>query len=91
MPLPRINTDFNGASLDNYYTRKDLASQGIELFEGMRAIFYDLDEQDGQAGFIHCLGTVNWDPKSKVFRLQAAERDFTAGTDLSVLDGIYDE
>ena len=71
--LPRIHMDANTSSLANYWTRKDLERQGLELHEGMRCVFYDFDAEDGQNGFLHCEGIVLWDEKSNQFRIGGSE------------------
>jgi hypothetical protein len=93
MPVQKLRTDFNSNSLANPWTQADLQRQGITLQEGMQFIFYDLDCQDEQEGFLHTLGTVWWDTRSGVFRidLRAVNYQFTPGTDPAVLDGAYDE
>jgi hypothetical protein len=74
-------------------TLADIARQGIELHEGMRCVFYDLDAEDGVTGFLHSEGTVWWDAKSNQFRIdiRTVQFRFTPGEDLSVLDGLYRE
>lgn len=82
--------DFNTSSLANYWTQEDLRRQGLELHEGMRCVFYDFDEEDGQSGFLHCVGLAKWDEKLSYFRLvSTADIRFTPGDDLSVLDAEY--
>ena len=92
MPLPKLRTDFNSNSLGNPWTQADLQRQGIILRQGMRAIFYDLDYEGDQEGFLHTLGTVWWDALEGVFRidLRAVNYRFTPGTDPAVLDREYD-
>jgi hypothetical protein len=91
MRLPRIRTDFNSNSLANRWTLEDLQRQGIELHEGMRGVFYDLDAEHNQDGFLHSEGVVWWDARSGQFRLdlRTVNCRFTPGTDLSVLDPLY--
>ncbi len=92
MALPRVQMDFNGNSLENSETRKDVERQNLELRPGMRCIFYQTDGQDGEIGFLHCVGTVWWDAKTQQLRLDMrVDFCFTPGTDLSVLDGLYEE
>jgi hypothetical protein len=93
MLLARIRTDFNSNSLGNRWALEDLERQGIELHEGMRCIFYDLDAQDGQSGFLHSEGTVWWDAETGVFRIdmRTLNFQFTPGEDLRVLDAVYSE
>jgi hypothetical protein len=84
-----VQADFNTSSLDNCSTRDDLKRQGIELHEGMRCVFYDLDAEDGQSGFLHGEGVVWWDAKAGVFRHGVAAYQFTPGDNLAVLDAVY--
>ena len=88
MRLPRIRADFNTTSLDNAWTREDLKRQGIELREGMRCVFYDLDAEDDQNGFLHGEGLV-WRDGRGVFRHSVAQYQFTPGDNLAVLDAAY--
>lgn len=89
MSLPRGRMDFNSNSLANWWTLKDLEEQGIELRAGMRCIFYDLDAENEESGFLHTAGTVWWDAESKQFRIDMRTVDFrfTPGNDLAVLRG----
>jgi hypothetical protein len=83
--------DFNNNSLANKWTVEDLQRQGIELHEGMRFVFYDLDGENGESGFLHSAGTVWWDSNSKQFRIdmRTVAFRFTPGNDLAVLDTLY--
>jgi hypothetical protein len=93
MPLPRIRMDFNSNSLANRWTVEDLRHQGIDLRDGMRCVFYDLDAEDGDAGFLHSEGVVWWDAQSQQFRvdMRTVRLRFTPGTDVAVLDALYPE
>jgi hypothetical protein len=93
MLLPKQRTDFNSNSLENSWTQADLRRQGIVLHQGMRAIFYDLDCEGDQKGFLHTISTVWWDTVAGIFRidLHAVSYRFTPGTDLAVLDREYDK
>ena len=56
----------------------------------MRCIFYDRDAEDGQNGFLHGDGTVWWDAKANVFRVDVRTNlRFTPGDDPAVLDSEY--
>lgn len=89
--LPHLRTDFNTNSLRNSYTLKDLQRQYIQLHEGIRCIFYDLDAEGDVSGYLHSAGTVWWDAKSEQYRIdmRTVQFSFTPGTDLSVLDDLY--
>lgn len=91
MPLPRVRTDFNSNSLANHWTQDDVQRAGLELSDGMRCVFYDLDEQENERGFLHSVGTVWWDAVSKQFRIdmRTLEVKFTPGEQLDVLDKLY--
>ncbi len=93
IPLPRVRADFNSNSLGNCWTLEDLKRQGFELREGMRCIFYDVDCEDSQRGFLHGEGTVWWDAKAGVFRidLRTLQLRFTPGENLAVLDAACPE
>ena len=71
--------------------REDLKRQGIELHEGMRCVFYDLDAEGDVRGFLHRDGVVWWDAASNRFRIdmRTVQYRFTAGDDVSVLDAEY--
>jgi hypothetical protein len=83
--------DWTSNSLANFWTEEDLKRQGLELDEGMRCVFYDLDGEDGQNGFLHAAGLVFWDEKSNRFRAETGPEPlrFTPGDDASVLDALY--
>jgi hypothetical protein len=83
--------DFNSNSLANRWTQEDLKRQGIELHEGMRCVFYDLDAEDGVSGILHSDGLVWWDVTSDRFRIdmRTVQYRFTSGDDISVLDADY--
>src|SRR5437764_9311659 len=89
--LPRVQMDWNTSSLANHWTEEDLKRQGLELHEGMQCVFYDLDGEDGQNGFLRAIGVVYWDAKSNKFRVRTGEEPlcFTPGDDISVLDALY--
>lgn len=91
MPLPILRTDFNSNSLANKWTVDDLQRKGLTIFDGMRCVFYDLDSQHNESGFVHSVGTVWWDAASNQFRidLRTLEVQFTPGDDLAVLNGLY--
>lgn len=91
MRLPRVRTDFNSNSLGSRWTLEDVNRHGIELREGMRCVFYDLDVEDGRSGFLHGAGVVWWDAASGVFRidLRTLQLRFTPGADVAVLDADY--
>jgi len=93
MALPRVRMDFNSNSLANQWTIEDLERQGIELRDGMRCVFYDLDAENGESGYLHSAGAVWWDAKSKQFRvdMRTLAFRFTPGNDLAVLDPLYPE
>ena len=93
MRLQRLRTDFNSNSLANRWTLEDLGQQGIELCEGMRCVFYDLDAEDGCNGLLHGVGVVWWDATSGVFRidLRTLQLSFTPGESVAVLDTEYAE
>lgn len=93
MRLLRLRTDFNSNSLRNYWTLEDLNRRGIELHEGMRSVFHDLDAEDGRSGFLHSEGVVWWDAASSLFRtdLRTFQLRFTPGDDIAVLDAEYPE
>jgi hypothetical protein len=55
----------------------------------MRCVFYDLDSEDGQTGFLHGEGVVWWDAKAGVFRHSVKQYCFTPGDSLTVLDTVY--
>jgi hypothetical protein len=87
MAIPKVRTDFNSNSLGNHWALEDLSRQGIQLCEGMRCLFYDLDCEGGEQGFLHSDGAVWWDEKSEVFRIDMStvNLQFTPGNDLSVI------
>jgi hypothetical protein len=89
--LPRIRTDFNSNSLANRWTQEDLKRQGIELRDGMRCVFYDLDAEGDVSGFLHTDAVVWWDANSDRFRIdmRTVQYRFTPGDDISVLDAEY--
>ena len=91
MPLPLIRMDFNSNSLANRWTAEDIARLRIELDAGMRCVFYDLDAEDGENGFLHSAGTVGWDATSQQFRIdiRTLRFRFTPGNDVAVLDTLY--
>jgi len=85
--------DFNSNSLENQYTLDDLKLQGIELESGTQCVFYDFDAEGEVNGFLHSAGTVWWDEKTKVFRIdmRTLRYQYTPGNDLAVLDDLYPE
>jgi hypothetical protein len=89
--LPRVEMDWTTNSLDNYWTKVDLKRQGLELYDGMRCVFYQLDAEDGHNGFLHDVGVVFWDKQANKFRVRTAPGDlrFTPGDNLCVLDAEY--
>src|SRR6476660_5949505 len=93
MKLPRVWADFNTVYLNTNGTLADLNSQGLELREGMRCIFYTEDaDEDGQDGFLHCESEVVRDPDSGFFMMRGgSEYRFTPGNDLALLDPLYPE
>jgi hypothetical protein len=85
--------DFNTNSLSNRSTALDIERQGITLYEGMPAVFYDRDGEDGKLGYLHVQGTVYSDAQRNTFWIDFFEMNlrFTPGDDLSVLDAEYPE
>ena len=93
MSLLRIRTDFNSNSLANIWTIADLARQNIELYSGLRCVFYDLDAEEGEEGLLHGTSTIWWDEDTGQFRIDMknVRLRFTPGNSTCVLDNIYDE